>query len=272
MATVGDGDERMIYLYGVVPEDAPDAPAELRGLEGGAVRVVRVGGVGGIVSEVPAAQYADEPLNARLGDLAWVGQRGVAHEAVLTWFADRGPVVPLSPFSLHRDEQRVRERLRSGGAEFGALLHRFRGRQEWGVKLWRVDPVVAEHLEQLSPSLRALGDAIREAPPGKRFLLEKKRQGMQAEEIRTASARVSQQVFAALREHAERARALALPPRPPEGVRALALHAAFLVAETEFQPFRDALNAQAERFQPMGFEFEFTGPWPPYHFVDEDDD
>src|SRR5687768_11347120 len=95
----------LTYLYGIVPNDASDPPAELTGIDGSAVSVVRGGRVAGVVSSVAAADYSDELIDSRLSDLDWVGQRGVAHEQVLDWFADRGPVVPLSLFSLHHDAE-----------------------------------------------------------------------------------------------------------------------------------------------------------------------
>jgi hypothetical protein len=264
--------DTLLYLYGVVPANAPEPPAELRGIEGRPVRRVKAAGMAGIVSELPAAEYVDDALNARLDDLAWVGERGLAHETVLSWYADQGTVVPLSLFSLHQDEGRVRERLEGGADRFRSALERLAGRKEWGVKVWRVDEIVGQHLEDLSPSIRALSQEIEAAPPGRRFLLQKKRETMRAEELRTAGTRVAQQVYGTLRTHAERAAVVPLPARAPEGVRALALHAALLVPDRDFEAFQQAISVEAHRYQPMGFEFEFTGPWPPYHFAELDGD
>src|SRR5690606_33688413 len=97
----------LVYLYGIVPAEAPDPPDDLVGLEGAPVAVLRTGSVAGVVSEVPEEVYSDDALNSRLDDLAWVGERGLAHERVLDWFAERGPVIPLSLFSLHADRDRV---------------------------------------------------------------------------------------------------------------------------------------------------------------------
>jgi len=266
---IGAGE--VLYLYGVVPGDAPEPPAELTGLEGGAVRLVRGEGLAAVVSPVPAAEYADEALDGRLADLHWVGERGIAHERVLDWFLERGPVIPLSLFSLHRDEERVLARVAPEAERFASLLERLRGRREWGIKLWRRDEALMEHLDSLSPLLRALSGEIESAPPGKRFLLSKKREAARAEELRSLSRRVAHRVFSTLQGEADRATTLALPASAPEGSRHLLLHAAFLVADGEaFEGFRRRVGELARELGGVGFEIEFTGPWPPYHFTDAD--
>jgi hypothetical protein len=259
------------YLYGIVPADAPDPDAELRGIDGAPVRVVRAGALGALVSDVDAAAYADDVLDARLADLTWVGERGLAHERVLDWYAERGPVIPLSLFSLHRDDARVLGRFAAEADRYERSLDRLRGRREWGVKLWRDDARLAEHLGELSPAVAALAGEIESAPPGRRFLLEKKRDALRADELRRVSARISHEVYAQLRGEAERSVTVPIPPAS-EKARALVLYGAFLVADDAFAAFQQRLSQLAGTFQPTGFEFEFTGPWPPYHFASPDGD
>jgi hypothetical protein len=264
--------ERLLYLYGIAPDDAADPPAGVRGLEDAPVRLVRAAGLAAVVSEVPAGTYADDVLDARLGDLAWVGERGFAHERVLDWFADRGPVIPLSLFSLHRDEDRLRARLAADAARLRPRLEDLRGRREWGIRLWRREERVDARLDELSPSLHALSAEIAAAPPGRRYLLLKKRDAMRAEELRSISRRMAHQLFERLESAAERARVVPVSAAEPGAARALTLQAAFLVPEEGFAGFQRAVSEAAHELGPVGFEVEFTGPWPPYHFAEGDDE
>jgi hypothetical protein len=262
--------DTLTYLYGIVPAEAADPPADLSGVDGGAVRLLRGDRVAALVSDVAAHAYADEVLDARLADLSWVGERGLAHERVLDWYAERGPVIPLSLFSLHRDDGRVRDRFEGEAERFERSLEKLRGRREWGVKLWRDDARLSEHLGELSPAVAALAAEIESAPPGRRFLLEKKREALRAEEMRRVSARISHEVYAQLRAAAERSVTAPIPPTAPQAARTIVLHGAFLVSDDGFAAFQRRLSELAGTFQPTGFEFEFTGPWPPYHFADPD--
>ena len=47
------------------------------------------------------------------------------------------------------------------------------------------------------------------------------------------------------------------------------LNASFLVAPGRVVDFQRALTAMVNQYEPSGFKFDFTGPWPPYHFVGE---
>lgn len=256
----------LAYLYGIVAADAPD-PAGLHGLEDAAVRLVRVGDVAGVVSDVPADAYGEAVLDARLADLDWVGERGVAHERVLTWFEDRGTVVPLAPFSLHASDARVAERLAGQHDRLRAELARLAGRREWGVRVWREERRFAERVDALSDALRALGDEERAATPGRRFLIARKRDALRADEARRVSAEVVERVLARLRAQAEEGKALPIPAAPGVRERTLLLHAAFLVPADRYAGFEREVQALAASTQDDGFAWEFTGPWPPYHFA-----
>jgi len=55
---------------------------------------------------------------------------------------------------------------------------------------------------------------------------------------------------------------------PREQGRAI-LNASFLVAAPRVVELQRALTAMVNKYEPSGFKFDFTGPWPPYHFVGE---
>lgn len=260
-------DNSLIYLYGIVPSDAETPPAELRGVEDAPVRLVMADGVAAVVSDVAEEEYGEDALNGRLDDLSWVGSRGLAHERVLDWFADQTPIIPLSLFSLHSDEARLRARIGSQQDEYGRLLDALQGKKQWGIRLWRNDEQAKEGIDRISPSLQALGEQIEAAPEGRRFLLEKKRDSMRGEELRQASQRLAHEIFAALTNISAASRRI--PPGPGvQGERPLLLDGAFLVEDTRFPAFQEAVNEQAGRLVDSGFVLEFTGPWPPYHFSD----
>ncbi len=266
-------ESRLIYLYGIVPADACEPAADLRGLEGAEVQVVRSpeAGIGGVVSLLRAAEYEENTLNSRLDDLDWIGERGLAHETVLSWYAERGPVIPLSLFSLHADEKRLRERLARDAESNRRILNALTSRTEWGVRLWRMDDRFREQIDELSPALQALSEEMAGVQPGRQFLLRKKRDALMLDEVRAASGRVAREFFEALDGVSERSARMSIPPLGSEG-RTLVLHSAFLVVDERYAEFQRRLSEEAERVETLGFDIEFTGPWPAYHFADDPTD
>lgn len=262
-------DDTLLWAYGVVTAGAvPAVPAALRGICGAPVRLVTEGGIAAIASEVPAGEFDEGTLERRLADLEWMGARGQEHERVLTHFADHAPTVPFSPFSLHADERRLAARLAEQRELFLRALGRLAGKRQWGVRVWREGDAHAAAVARLSPAVRAADDEIARAGPGRRYLLEKKRLALVAEEG-------GRLLHAHLEEELQRLAALAagvrsLPIARPAAAaaRQLVLDAMFLVETTRYDAFQAEVSAGAARGLELGARWEFTGPWPAYHFAD----
>lgn len=263
-------DDSLVYLYGVVPGSAPEPPESLRGIDETSVRLVAAGKLAGVVSTVAAGAYRAEALDARLSDVGWVGQRGMEHERVLTWFVDRTTVIPSAPFSLHATDERVRERLAGHAVQLERTLERVAGHREMGIRIWRDEARFAEHLGRRSAALMEMEQAITAATPGRRYLLQKKLDALRAEERARVSGELVRRAERELRAAAADACLLSIPPiegQPRD--RTLVLYAAYLVPSTGGAAFDEAVQRVAAEHLETGLEWEYTGPWPPYHFVSE---
>lgn len=259
------------YVYGIVAEDATAAASPPPGLEGAPVIGLAGGALRALVSRLDANDYAAAALEERVGDVDWLAPRARAHDLVVTWASDRGAVVPLPMFSLFRDDAGVRQMLRTRGEELQATLTRVREGREYGVRLFRPRELPDTLLAAHSPRIAALAAQARASSPGQRFLIERKLAAERAAEERRVATTVARETFASLRTHALDGRRRPLPPREGDGLPAV-LDASFLVAPGAFDDFRAELTAIASRHAPDGFHVEFTGPWPPYHFVTPPDD
>lgn len=270
--------EFVVYVYGIVAASLDPAAAP-RGLDAARVYAEREGPLAALVSLLDAATYAGGTAEARAGDVAWIGPRAVAHDAVLTWASDAGGVIPLPMFTLFSDAQGVRAMLRERAASLETLLARVAPAQEYTLRLFRLDTVLAESLAEHSPRVGALERQAAAATPGQRYLLERKLEGERRDALRHIGDAVAAEAYDALAACAVDA---ARDPLPAPGGRGITpeggegepagravLNASFLVRRDAADTFRAAVSALAERYEPRGFRFEFTGPWPPYHFVRE---
>lgn len=259
--------EQVIYVYGIV-EPAADIVNAPPGLDGARVSIEREGDTAALVSALDAAVYGRDAVEAQSADVEWVAPRAVAHDAVLTWASDAGPVVPLPMFTLFTDGAAVRAMLRERADELRATLDRVAPAQELGVRVFRVDAELARHMAELSPAIAELEGEAQSATPGQRYLLERKAERARAAELRRVAADVAHDVYDALAGHAIEGTTEPLPTRDggQQGGGAV-LNAYFLVRRDALDPFRAALTTLVRRYEPLGFRFDFTGPWPPYHFA-----
>jgi gas vesicle protein GvpL/GvpF len=254
------------YVYGVVPADLDLAGAP-PGIDDAPVTVERDSGLAALVSRLAASVYSPEEVEARTGDLQWLGPRAVAHDRVVTWASDTGAVVPLPMFSLFSDGARVRAMLRERAADLQSTLAKIAPGREYTLRLFRFDDALRGELGAVSQRIAELEAQAREADPGRRYLLQRKLDAERTAEVRRVGANVAREVYAALAARSLAAITDALP-QPGEGVAGTAvLNASFLVGRDALTPFREVLTHLATRYDGHGFRFEFTGPWPPYHFV-----
>jgi hypothetical protein len=258
------------YVYGVVPPaTAVDvAPA---GVDDVPVELIIEGDVAALVSRVDATTYGAN-VDDRITDVAWLAPRATAHDAVMTWASDVGPVVPLPLLSLFRSEQAVRAMLRERRAQLTSLLARVARGREYGVRIFRLDDELGAALGEFSPAIAALeSEVAAAASPGQRYLLARKLDAARKDEVRHVAAAVAAATFANLA-----ARSLEAtqdpPPKGSEQSGAAILNAAFLVAHDRVDDFRAAVTMFVRDHERRGFRIEFTGPWPPYHFTRSDTD
>jgi hypothetical protein len=120
----------------------------------------------------------------------------------------------------------------------------------------------------LSPRLAELERAAAAASPGQRYLLERKLDAERKTESRRVSDETAREVYDALAGDAVAARRIPMPRDAAERHAALALNAVFLVAPESYTTFRASVGRLAAHFEPAGFRFEFSGPWPVYHFME----
>jgi hypothetical protein len=259
------------YVYAVVPRgfDLARAPG---GLDDSSLELCEDGEVAAIVSQLDGNEYASSAVEQATEDVEWLAPRAVAHDRVLTWASDHGPVVPLPIFSLFSGAPAVQKMLRERGVQLQSALRRAASGREYALRVYRVDSELTISATELSPRLAELRDAAAAASPGQRYLLERKLDTERKNELHSIGASIARDVVDALRPLAIDAFESRVPPR---GARSstdasLILDAAFLVEPRGLERFQRELSAIIERHQARGFRFDFTGPWPLYHFVQDE--
>jgi hypothetical protein len=255
-----------VYLYGFVPPDSP-APHDLAGVAGGNVRLISSGEVNAVVGNVPAKDYAPERVEARLQDLQWVAEQGVAHERVVAWFVDHGQILPAPLFTMYSSEAALRQGVADRIGDVHRELQRLRGFREWDVKIFFDEDAMQNSAAKLSDKVAQLDEEIAAASTGRSYLLQKKRADLLKSEVRQAAHRRATAALDAVKAHTAEARTLPLPRT--DDVLPVVLHAALLV-RTEAEPqVIAALEKQTAELKTVGMDLSFSGPWAPYRFTGE---
>ena len=262
----------LLYVYGIVPGRAELAGAPT-GIEDTPVLVERSadGVVGALVSTLPGDEYDAAKLESRTSDVEWLGPRAVAHDRLLSWVSDRTSVIPLPMFTLFSNVDALRAMLGDRATSFAATLARVGTHREYALRVYRVDAELLEHVGELSPRLREMEKGTADASPGQRYLMERKLDGERKAEVRVVSQRVASEILDTLGAHAVGHVRSAIPQVSTDAGRGVQiLNAAFLVGREQYDAFQSRLSALVTEHTRHGFRFDFTGPWPAYHFVGDD--
>jgi hypothetical protein len=260
------------YVYGIVPS-AIDLASAPPGVDDTRVALERCDGVAALLSAVDGDVYAPSALEQSTADVEWMSPRAVAHDRVLTWASDRGAgaVVPMPMFSLFTEPAAVQRMLRERSPQLAETLDRVALGREYALRVYRVDAELLDAMTGLSPHLADLASKAAAATPGQRYLLERKLADAKREEMRSVTMEIADAIVAALAVHAIDTVKSAIPRVTDAAGRGpMILNAAFLVASDRLNAFQQTLTSLVEQHGARGFRFDFTGPWPPYHFAGGD--
>lgn len=258
----------LLYLYGFVPADAPAPPDTMTGVDGQPVRVRPLDGLAAVTSDVDAARFGESEIEAGLKDLSWVGRQGASHESVVTWFSDHSTIVPTRMLTIFSAEAALLDQVAERSGTIEEQLRRFSGLREWDLKVGYDSAMLAEHLAEFSEDARRAESEIEAAPPGRRYLLERRREDSVKRETLEVARELAADLLGRLRPVAEDVIELE-PPARRDDLPVIA-NAALLVPTARAEELRARAAERVGVLEARGVHVSLTGPWAPYRFLEGD--
>jgi hypothetical protein len=258
----------LVWAYCVVrARDAPTVAIE--GVAATGVERVEAAGLAALVSRVPAAQFAEEPLRQNLNDLGWLEEVARAHESVLERAFALTTIVPLRLCTLYETDESVRRMLEQEHVALSDALERLGGRQEWGVKLLVDSDRLAEAARADSPDAAAFEDELEARTGGGEYILRRRLERHVRECAGSLAAEVAAQVHARLQDWAIDAVTRAPQNRDLSGHEGeMLLNGAYLVEANRADGLRVLVAELEAHHRRLGARIDLTGPWPPFNFVE----
>ena len=247
------GDERESsgqgkYVYCIIKQTVPREFGEHGIGSNGRVYTVHYEDLAAVVSDTPLKVY--DPTRENV----------LAHEYVNEVVMREFTLIPMSFGTLFRTEGDIVELLRSTYDTFADVLSKIEGKLEFGLKvLWDRERVIAT-LEESDAELRRLRQEITESPQGATYFARVELGRRVEEALEAAGDRYVRDIHTALKPAAVASRA-----NKPIGERMI-LNAAFLVDRGQEAQFDEAVKGISRKYEGQ-LTFKYTGPWPPYNFV-----
>lgn len=256
------------YVYGIVPATVSSSSAPA-GIDGEPVVTIARADIAALATELDAEAYTPFAIEAGVGDVAWIAPRAQAHNDVVSWASQPGPVVPLHMWTLFSDRDAVEEMLERRSSALSGLLKELRDVDEYGLRVFADAAALTRSTTETDAEAAELERQAGESGPGQRYLIERKLERTRRDAARAHARRVADDVYETLGEHSVKAARDTIPASTGGDVGAV-VSAAFLVRRKKLDAFQGALADLSRDHEAAGFRFDLTGPWPPYHFVGED--
>ncbi|MFG2550008.1 GvpL/GvpF family gas vesicle protein [Streptomyces sp. NPDC048581] len=253
------------YVYAVCRPFRSALQSQLTGVAGAPPKQLTHHGLVAVVSTVPEADFAEEPLRSHLEDLDWLTVTARAHQQVIDALTVVTTPLPLRLATVFRDDSGVRTMMEAREEAFQRVLDRLEGRVEWGVKVY-AESVAAEAAG--SAESAGTGRARGEAVSGRDYLRQRRTQTRAREDTWEKAAVFSGRLHEKLSAFAEDSRLHAPQNTALSGASGQnVLNAAYLVPRADSEEFVELVDR--EKDDAPGIRVELTGPWAAYSFTGE---
>jgi hypothetical protein len=237
------------YVYCIIksPKERDFGPI---GIGEGASRVYTVhhDELAAVVSDTPIRIY--DPTRENV----------LAHEFVNETVMREYTVIPMSFGTLFRTEDDIVELLKSTYQAFDDVLEKMRDKIEFGLKvLWDRERVIAT-IEQENEEISRLKDEINRNAQNSTYFAR-----MQLGRLVEAALEDAGNLYVRDIHETLKPSAVASRSNKPIGDRMI-LNAAFLVNRDSEKAFDERVKEISRKYENL-LTFKYTGPWPPYNFV-----
>lgn len=219
-----------------------------------------------LVSKVPLDTFGEAVLQHRLNDTAWLNQTLQTHHRILRHLQAQGVLLPMRFCTICHDAAGVRRFLNAHYDDFVQTLGMLEDKQEWRVVITCDERLLRQAMIAMSDRAQALQARLKDQSAPTAQFLRKKLDEVLTDEADTFRQSCAEQTHRMLAEVAEEA---VLQSRP--GATDAVLGSAYLVGKHRWEVFRNRLELMQATYGDLGFTFDLTGPWPPYHFASVQD-
>ncbi len=184
----------------------------------------------------------------------------LAHEHVIESVMKEHTIIPMSFGTVFRTDDDIREVLRSIYASLKDVIKQMAGKVEFGLKVnWDRDKII-EELKRENEDIHRFNQEITRKHLQSTYLARMQLGRMIDKAMAEKSAEYVKQIYEGLRDVCVASR-----DNKPIGDKMI-MNAAFLIHKDREKEFDAAVNKIAADFGDR-LTFRFTGPWPPYNFV-----
>ena len=237
------------YVYGIIQSDEPASFGK-----------IGMGGAGDPVYTITYRDIAAVVSNTAVFIFDPTRENALAHEHVIETVMKNYTIIPMSFGTVFRTDDDIHEVLKSIYPSLKDVLNQMEGKVEFGLKVtWDRDHIVNE-LQREDEEIHKFHQEITRKHLQSTYFARMQLGRMIEKSLAERASHYVRDIYHVLRPFCVASR-----DNKPIGDKMI-LNAAFLIERERESAFDAAVNNVAEKFGDR-LNFKYTGPWPPYNFV-----
>lgn len=237
------------YVYGIIASDGPLSLGK--------------SGIGGEITDVYAVHYdglAAVTSKVKLTILDATRENALAHEHVVEKVMSMHTIIPMSFGTVFRTEDDIRQVLKSIYPSLRDVLEKMEGKIEFGLKVtWDREKVI-EKLKREDVEIRQFIQELAKKHLQSTYFARMQLGRMIDRALLERGAEIVKEIYDSLRPVCVASR-----DNKPIGEKMI-MNAAFLLERKKEAEFDRTVNKISDKFKNI-LSFRYSGPWPPYNFV-----
>ncbi len=250
--------DTLIYLFAIGKESIA---------LGDDIFCLKIGSLTAYTTQVSSKEFGQQEFEANLKNIDWVKNKALLHQQLVDQVFKQVAIIPLKFGSVFSSIEQLKATIEPKTEHYIHLLNQIDGKSEWSLKLYYNKDKLESILEH-SEAMQQLLVEMKNASPGKQFLLKKTLEKQKRELVKAEINRYRKIAFASFNSLMDQCKvkdnqSQELTGNPDQMI----LNAVGLLADNgsayEMQEGFD----KKHKF-PEGIYSKFTGPWPPYNFLE----
>lgn len=276
--------DKGLYLYCIRAKT--DSKFSTIGIDGGEIFTVPYQDLEAVVSEVSLEEFSSEEIQKKAQeDLGWIKEKAQIHEKVIEEamklkfppfplgkdpLENKGlkTVIPMKFGTIFKTKENLEETLKKYYYQFKENLKNLAGKQEWALKVYLNRKSFEKEIKKVSPVVQEKEKEISAMPEGVAYFMQKQIDDTVSKEADKAIENYTESFFEGLKRYAVAGTKGKILEKELTGKSLpMVLNAIFLVSEEKLEDFIKEIDKLNRDYKPKGFNFEYSGPWPPYNFI-----
>jgi hypothetical protein len=221
---------------------------------------IGIGGAGEMVYTVNYLDIAAVVSKTAVAIFDPTRENALGHEHVIETVMKSYTIIPMSFGTIFRTDNDIREVLKSIYSSLKDVLNQMAGKLEFGLKVnWDRDQII-EELNRDDEEIRQFHREIVRKQLQSTYFARMQLGRMIDKALAARATSYVREIYEGLRDVCVASR-----DNQPIGDKMI-MNAAFLVDRTRESEFDSVVNKIAKRYGKR-LKFKYTGPWPPYNFV-----